>query len=131
MLQDATSEYTSSNDNSHALSFDNTYEEPSNNYSDAGIVFEASDTGAGAAEDIPISKRAIKRKNRRTSEATVATISSTMSYTGGGNVLDSVEDNEDAEGSDEEVEEIPRSNDPTLDESSSMMSNRYVHPSSI
>ncbi|PVI08557.1 kinase-like protein [Periconia macrospinosa] len=112
LLEDATSEYPST-------SFGNTYDDPGQ-YSDAGVVFEASDTGAGAQESIPLGKQATRRKDRRASEVTVATISSTLSHTGLGGVEDDgdVGNQEEAE-DDEDVEEISR----TVDESSSMMSN--------
>ncbi|CAI6247400.1 unnamed protein product [Periconia digitata] len=120
LLEGASSEYPSS---SNAVTFEkDTYGEP-DQYSDAGIVFEASNTGPGAEEYDLLSKRVPRRKNRRASEATVATISSTVSHTGGETVDGNGEQDGHEEAYDEDVEEISRIDHPSLEESSSMMSN--------
>jgi len=129
LLEEGSSEFPSTGgtatfDVSHSV------HEDAGEFSDAGIVFEASDTDAAAEECTPLSKRAAKRQNRRTSEATVATISSTISHTGGESAVEEGDEHEgetdEGEAYDEDVEEISRTYDPTFDESSSMMSARYV-----
>jgi translation initiation factor 2-alpha kinase 3 len=100
--------------------------EQDTHYSGADIVFENSDTGAGAeglkseAGSVSLSARTARRANRRGSEATIATISSVRSR------MSAVEEAVDED--EEEIEMIPRSHEPTLEDSESMMSNRYVRP---
>ncbi|KAF2255847.1 kinase-like protein [Trematosphaeria pertusa] len=90
-----------------------TFEEDSG----ANIVFEASDAGAGA-EEVKGDARTTKRKDRRGSQATIATISSTKS------LITSIEDAVDKE--DGDIETIPRTHEPTFegseDASESIMS---------
>jgi translation initiation factor 2-alpha kinase 3 len=111
------------------LSLDDLFDRPDDGYG-ADIVFEFSDTGAGAEFskgdlETPSYKaelrRSSRRRNRRSSQAsqatvaTVATISSTMSR------MSAVEDvDEDEE--DEDIETIPRSHVPLLHEGTSDVS---------
>ncbi|KAJ4296730.1 hypothetical protein N0V90_006778 [Kalmusia sp. IMI 367209] len=85
----------------------------------AGYVhFEDSDTGAGADESkgqstgAPMQEKGLKGKKRRGSQATIATVSSTKSR------LSAVEDVDEEE--DEDIETIPRTHEPTFEESESI-----------
>jgi len=115
---------TSNVDHLHT-SFDNlVLFEQDAHYSGTDIVFENSDTGAGAegpnseSEGILSSPRTHRRTNRRGSEATIATVSSARSHMSA--VEEAVHEDE------EEIEMIPRLHEPTFEDSESMMSNRYV-----
>ncbi|KAF2691102.1 kinase-like protein [Lentithecium fluviatile CBS 122367] len=86
--------------------------------SGADIVFEASDTGAGSKSEAEVAsphERTSRRTDRRGSEATIGTISSARSH------MSAVEEAVDED--EEDIEMIPRSHAPTLEESESMISN--------
>ncbi|KAF2638090.1 kinase-like protein [Massarina eburnea CBS 473.64] len=91
-------------------------------YSDMGIVFEDSDAGPGAQEsldeidELPSGNNAVKRKERRPSEATVTSLSSIKSR-------ENAAEPHHEGGSEEDIEVIPRAHSPTFEESSSFMSN--------
>jgi translation initiation factor 2-alpha kinase 3 len=93
--------------------------------SGADIMFENSDSGTGAENPEsgvpgpPSIEGMSRRANRRGSEATIITISSTHSH------LSTVE--EAVHEDEEDVEVIPRTHSPTLEESDSMMSNRCLY----
>ncbi|KAF1956076.1 kinase-like protein [Byssothecium circinans] len=104
-------------DASTSSAYGASYGEP-DQYSDMGIVFEDSDTGAGAEQpldvvnDLPLSEVGTKRRDRRTSEATITSISSLKSR--GSAIAQIIHEDE----SDDDIEVIPR----TFEESSSFMS---------
>jgi translation initiation factor 2-alpha kinase 3 len=96
--------------------------EPTSPESAADIVFEASETGAGAEEaqgkvDAAVLNKRAREADRRGSEATIATISSARSRRS---------TMEEAPEDEEEIELIPRSHSPTYADSYSD-SDRYVH----
>jgi translation initiation factor 2-alpha kinase 3 len=101
-------------------------------YSDMGIVFEKSDADAEPEElpdqtdDVPLSKKAAKRKARRESEATITSLPSIKSLEGAGEGDDADKSVQD-EADEEDVEVIPRNRSPTLEDTSSFISDRYTH----